>query len=73
MSHKMIAVTKDEFFAYIMNERKINIHPSNSAPDVTTWEVVGTREVVGRSWPGWKNPGDPQRYELREDLVKRTA
>lgn len=66
----MVAVTYEEFFATI---GPLNVAPCTYDPNVTIWEVVTTRKVVGRSYPGWRIQGPPQpsRYELRKDLVKR--
>ena len=29
------------------------------------WQVVKGRELWGRSFPGWKNPGDPEAYFIK--------
>lgn len=73
---EMVTVTKDEFYAVIMAEKTLNIHPCTNDPDVTTWEIVNTRQVIGRSWPGWCKSGlpesiQPRRYELRKSIVDR--
>ena len=55
-------VTKDEFFAAIGPK---DVHPSTEKADVTLWRLQDTtRKVIGRSFPGWKNPSEPTRYEL---------
>ncbi|OAD82903.1 hypothetical protein ATN89_17630 [Comamonas thiooxydans] len=47
----MVEVTKDQFFKAVGGPE--NIHPS-SHPDHSSWEIVGTRTVVGRTEPGYK-------------------
>jgi len=56
----MVIVSRDEFFAYV-NPRDIVL--SNHDPNHTTWETR-SRVVVGRTYPGWKNPGGERTYLL---------
>jgi hypothetical protein len=58
----MIAVTQEEFFSYVGPR---DIVPSNANPEYTVWETRH-RVEVGRSYPGWRNPGEPARYLLTE-------
>lgn len=51
-----VEVTKEEFFKVM---GPLNVHPSLSNPDYTSWEMLGSRIVVGRSLPGWKESGNP--------------
>lgn len=56
----MREVTKAEFFATV---GQLDAHPNCSlSTEYSVWEIRGTRQVVGRSYPGWKNPGEPKRY-----------
>ena len=55
----MREVTKAEFFAAMRRD----VHPNHGNPEVTVWETR-SRDVVGKSLPGWKNPGGPRRYFL---------
>lgn len=59
----MRAVTQDEFFAALKADRR-DIMPTTEKPDETLWRVVATRELWGRSTPGWKNPGTTSSYEI---------
>jgi hypothetical protein len=59
----MIIVSEEEFFAYVGGPR--NVHP-RAEENFSSWEIVSTRELVGRSTPGWKNPGGPRTYMLTE-------
>jgi hypothetical protein len=56
----MHEVNKDEFYAVIGPQ---DVHPATANPDCTIWETP-TRQVVGWSYPGWRNPGEPKRYAL---------
>lgn len=59
--HGMVRVTKKEFYAHM---GPLDVHPSvMHSPDFTVWELRN-RTVVGRSYPGWKNPGGPQFHWL---------
>jgi cell wall-associated NlpC family hydrolase len=58
----MISVSKDEFFSYVGPR---DIVPSTANEDYTVWETR-QRIEVGRSWPGWKNPGGEHCYMLTE-------
>lgn len=60
ITNGMREVTKDEFFATV---GPMNVHPSIVSPSHTSWETP-LRKVIGVSFPGWKNPGDPKRYFL---------
>lgn len=60
----MRVTTKDRFFAALKADSR-DIMPDHSAPDFTLWRVVWTREVWGRTEPGWKNAGlVPPTYAL---------
>lgn len=56
----MVIVTKDEFYAAI---GPLDVHPSMLSPDFDSWELRD-RTVIGRSYPGWRNPGEPHVYML---------
>ncbi len=60
----MVVVSHGEFWAYIM-AATIDIMPRNTAPHYTDWETRD-RRAIGRSYPGWKNPGDERGYMLAE-------
>lgn len=57
----MRRVSKDEFYAFMGPQ---DVHPSTLNPQFTVWELRN-REVIGRSYPGWKNPGEPKAYFIR--------
>ena len=58
----MIEVTQEQFFAY-MGPR--DVYPRNDHPDHAEWET-SRRELVGRSYPGYRDPGAPKRWLLTE-------
>jgi len=59
----MREVSKDEFFKKM---GPLNVHPcTRPSPYYSSWRFDGgAGREVGRSYPGWKNPGDPARYFL---------
>ena len=57
----MREVTKEEFFAKV---GPMNVHP-RPLDGHSSWETPD-RVVVGLSYPGWRNPGDPTRYFLKD-------
>ena len=61
----MVEVTRDQFFATVGT---MNVHPSNAHEEFTAWETP-FREELGRSWPGWRNPGAPKRWAISEVLA----
>lgn len=66
----MVEVSYEEFFA-VMNP--LDVHPSLSHSDAySVWELRD-RTVVGRSYPGWKNPGDPKHYFLAKRFGSRSS
>lgn len=67
----MVIVSQDEFFAGIAATPNDPM-PSQSDPYHTSWETR-SRQVVGRSYPGWKNSGMPggKTYMLVESIAKR--
>ncbi|SER28378.1 hypothetical protein SAMN05216548_11495 [Faunimonas pinastri] len=66
----MIEVSSKAFFEAIGGPE--NIHP-RSEPDHSAWEIVGTREVIGRSEPGYKCTPGPKRYWLVERFASRVT
>lgn len=58
----MVRVTQMEFFAAIAADSR-DIMPTTMNPNFSSWETRN-RAVVGRSYPGWRNPGDPKGYFL---------
>lgn len=66
----MREVTQDEFYAFIKARgERDDPMPSVEQPHVTVWtnrrgNSVG--RIVARSYPGWRNPRDPKRYEVEE-------
>lgn len=52
-------VTKEQFFEALRREAR-NIQPTVESPEHTNWRVVGTGELWGRSFPGWRLGGDPR-------------
>lgn len=51
---KMVEVSEAQFFKAIGGPE--NIHP-RAEPDASIWEIVGRREVVGKTVPGYKGGG----------------
>lgn len=59
----MIEVSKEQFFQAVGPR---DVHP-RSEPDCSVWEDQRTREVVGRTEPGWRAPtGKPKRYWISD-------
>lgn len=58
----MVAVTQDQFFAYVGPR---DIVTSLNDPTFTVWETR-CREPVGRTYPGWKNPGGEEAHFLTQ-------
>ena len=56
-------VTEQQFYAALKADRR-DIMPSVKYPFVTIWAPQHGHGEFGRSWPGWKNPGDPEKYAL---------
>lgn len=54
----MMEVTKDQFFATV---GQLNVHP-RSERDYSTWEMVNTRETIGRTEPGYMCRDKDGRY-----------
>lgn len=66
----MVQVTADEFYAAV---GPLDVHPSVlHSTEFCVWELRD-RRVVGRSYPGWKNPGDPQAYMVATTYAPRKA
>lgn len=59
----MVEVTKEEFFAFLKSDNR-DIMPTTELPYKTLWRDQRTREIVGESTPGWKNPRDAIAYKL---------
>lgn len=63
----MTVVSSDKFYAVI---NPLDVRPSVlHSPFFCVWELRD-RTVVGRSWPGWKNPGEPASYALVNSRLK---
>ena len=63
----MREVSKGEFFAFIAANAKDDPMPSTECGDVTLWKNQKGQNfgrIVARSYPGWKRPGSPERYEI---------
>ena len=52
-------VPREEFFRLLYADKR-NIMPSVRHPDYTTWET-SARGVIGWTFPGWKDPGNPNK------------
>jgi hypothetical protein len=64
----MIEVTKEKFFKVI---GPMSVHP-RPEPECSMWESLNTREIVGKSEPGYKSRfGTPHRYWLKEGFASR--
>lgn len=64
----LVTVSKDVFFNLLEADPR-DIMPRHDKPDFTTWETP-SREVWGKTTPGWKNPGDPATYAVTRSAVK---
>jgi hypothetical protein len=63
----MREVSKKSFFEVI---GPMNVHP-RPEPDHTEWLCQITRQVVGRTEPGYKNSlNKPKRYWLEQTFVR---
>lgn len=63
----MNEVSREKFFEVI---GPMNVHP-RPEPDHSEWASLNTRQVVGRSEPGYKNSfGKPNRYWLDQTLIR---
>lgn len=62
-------VTKDEFFAKLYADQR-DIMPTTASETYSDWEVVRTRVVWGRSFPGWRNPDGEKAYFLAEETTR---
>jgi hypothetical protein len=65
----MALVTQGQFFAFLKQDPR-DIMPRNIQPHETSWQTPQQTEV-GRSYPGWKNPGDEEAWFLT-DAAKAT-
>jgi hypothetical protein len=64
---QMKTVNQEEFFAFIKANAASDPMPSKELPEVTLWKTQkGAGRVVAKSYPGWRNVGEPQRYEIEE-------
>ena len=59
---KLIVVSRDDFYSYI-NPRDIVL---SSFPERTDWRTR-SYTLVGRSIPGYLDPGKPETYMLTKD------
>ena len=65
----MVEVSKARFYKAIGGPE--NIHP-RAEPDASIWEVVGRREVVGKTVPGYKGGSSVRRqYFLIQPYADR--
>jgi hypothetical protein len=63
----MVEVSKAEFFWVI---GPMNAHPRSERTE-SVWEHVSTREVIGRTTPGYVNPSrEPARYFLTDKYAQ---
>jgi hypothetical protein len=63
----MVEVTQDEFFVALRRDRR-DVMPRLEDPFSSTWrDTQGV--LVGRTVPGWKNPGPESRYALMRSVV----
>ena len=60
-----MTVSKEAFFMIVGSQ---NVFPSNTFPEFTDWKTWkdGDFVVIGRSRPGWKNPGDKKVWMLKK-------
>lgn len=62
----MKEVTEAEFFKRI---EPLDVHPNHDRHDHTDWRMRHNRLLIGRTFPGWKNPGDTKSYWLTEAVT----
>ena len=62
----MVVVTEEAFFARVGAG---NIHPSFDGKYATDWLEANSRRRVGRSLPGYVNPGEPKVWMLNGGQV----
>jgi len=63
----MKEVSKKEFFEFINSRSSDDPMPSSMDPNVTNWKNLkgpNRGKVVAKSFPGWKNPRQPKKYEI---------
>lgn len=66
----MVEVTAAEFYAAM---GPLDVHPSVlHSTEYSVWELRD-RRVVGRSYPGWKNPDDQKAYMVATPYAPRKA
>ena len=63
----MKEVTRDQFYAAIGGPENVHPRPEKHR---TFWEIVGTRELVGESTPGYMCEG-PTAYYLAPRFANR--
>ena len=68
----MVKVSQEVFYKTV---GQMNVHPSVlDSTEYTVWKkptYFGSPDdpVVGRSYPGWKNPDGPKEYYVRIDVL----
>lgn len=65
----MVQVTKEKFFAALYADRR-DIMPTHENDSFTNWNVVHGGQAWGRSFPGWKNPGDAEAHFIIESAAR---
>lgn len=63
----MTEVSREKFFAFLHEDSR-DIMPSLTDPTFSNWETKD-RQLIGRTYPGWRNPSDKSFYMLKNCFV----
>ncbi len=61
-------VSSDEFWQFVMGTKK-DVMPRHEHPEKTHWYVNHTTQLVGVSYPGWRNPGGQKKFYLSDESI----
>lgn len=65
----MQRVTETEFFEFLKRDTR-DIMPTTEAREYSVWRSQRTRAIVGRTYPGWANPGTEKAYFIMTDELR---
>lgn len=65
----MTIVSEERFFAALYADRRDIMPTCHVSPDYTPWRTTDGTEIA-RTLPGWRNPGEPKVYMMRDSLGK---
>jgi len=60
-----VQVTHEQFYAALYADQRDIMPTVENSPSYSDWVVRGGG-LWGRSFPGWKNPGDAKAYFIKE-------